>query len=108
LHGAARYSKNLRKHLTNQDKVAYFLLGRKLRRSTLEGKMKRVIAFIILYSSFAILCPSTKAQWEGAEVQRLTYDDLPNETIGSYNLDESVGLFIDEADNLHLFYLEGV
>ncbi|MGB2803663.1 MAG: FlgD immunoglobulin-like domain containing protein [Candidatus Zixiibacteriota bacterium] len=70
--------------------------------------MKRVIAFIILYSSFLILCPGANAQWEGAEVQRLTYDDLPNETIGSYNLDESVGLFIDEADKLHLFYLEGV
>ena len=71
--------------------------------------MKRVISFVILYSSFVMLpSPGTHAQWEGAEVQRLTYDDLRNETIGSYNLDESVGLFIDDADRLHLFYLEGV
>ncbi len=76
--------------------------------------MKRVIASIVFCGvifvlwTFVILCPVTKAQWEDAVVQRLTYDDLPNETIGSYNLDESTGLFIDESDRLHLFYLEGV
>jgi len=61
--------------------------------------MKKLIPFIILYWSFLMLCPGTKAQWEGAQVHRLTYDDLPNETIG---------LHIDDTDNLHLFYLEGV
>jgi len=70
--------------------------------------MKRVMSFVIVYLLFVILCASTNAQWEGAEVQRLTYNDLRNETIGSYNKDESVGLYIDEADNLHLFYLEGI
>ena len=62
--------------------------------------MKRVIAFIILYSSFVILCPGTKAQWDGAEVQRLTYNDVPNTRIHEF--------CIDENDNLYLFYVEGI
>jgi len=57
--------------------------------------MKRVIAFIILYSSFVILCLSTKAQWEGAQVQRLTYNNLRNKV---------KGLYIEEDDKLLLFY----
>ncbi|KPL00117.1 MAG: hypothetical protein AMJ91_05280, partial [candidate division Zixibacteria bacterium SM23_73_3] len=67
--------------------------------------MKKIIAFVILYPflwllwSFLILCPSTKAQWEGAEVQRLTFDSL---------LSKVIGLYIDDQDELHLFYLEGV
>jgi hypothetical protein len=61
--------------------------------------MKKVKSFIILYSSFVILCVSTNAQWDGAEVQRLTYDDLPNGI---------VRIYIDEDETLHLFYLEGV
>jgi len=57
--------------------------------------MKRVIVLVILHLSFVILCPSTKAQWEGAEVQRLTYNDLRNEV---------KGLYIEEDDKLLLFY----
>jgi len=62
--------------------------------------MKKLIAFTILYSLFVILlCPSTKAQWEGAQIQQLTDDDLPNKI---------TGLYIDDNDNLYLFYTEGV
>jgi hypothetical protein len=88
--------KSLGKHLANQDKVAYFLLGRKLSRSTLEGKMKRVIGFIILYSSFVILlCPSTNAQWEGAEVQQLLFNQ---------SMKSRLALYVDKNDKLFLFY----
>ena len=70
--------------------------------------MKKVLAFVILYSSFVILvCSSTNAQWEGAQIQRLTYDNLPNEVIGLHIYEVS-GLYIDDTDKLHLFYLEGV
>ena len=67
--------------------------------------MKKLIAFVIFYSflwilwTFVILCPSTEAQWEGAQIQRLTFDSLPNKVIG---------LYIDDQDELHLFYSEGV
>ena len=58
--------------------------------------MKKLIAFVILYSSFVILlCPGAKAQWEGAEVQRLTYNNLRNKV---------KGLYIQEDDKLLLFY----
>ena len=64
--------------------------------------MKRVIAFIILYSLFVILlCPSARAQWEGAEVQRLTYNDVPD-------IGQELKLYVDSNDNLYLFYLEGI
>ena len=62
--------------------------------------MKRLISFIILFSSFLLLCPSPKAQWEGAQMQRLTYNDVPDKTILAFN--------IDGNDNLYLFYLEGI
>lgn len=71
--------------------------------------MKKVIAFVILYSSFVIfLCHNAKAQWcepygsyqwEEAQIQQLTNDDLPNKI---------VGLYIDDGDMLYLFYSEGV
>ncbi|MGB2988636.1 MAG: hypothetical protein WBC98_01650, partial [Candidatus Zixiibacteriota bacterium] len=62
--------------------------------------MKKLIAFVILYSSFFIfLCPGIDTQWDGAEVQRLTYDDLPNRI---------VGLYVDDTDELFLLYAEGV
>jgi hypothetical protein len=62
--------------------------------------MKKLLVVVIIHSLFVILmCPSTKAQWEGAKVQRLTFDDLPNKVIG---------LYIDDNDKLYLFYLEGV
>jgi hypothetical protein len=70
--------------------------------------MKKLVGFVILYSLFLILCPSTKAQWykpycsyqwEDAQVQRLTYNELPN---------KGVGLYIDDNDKLYLFYLEGI
>jgi hypothetical protein len=57
--------------------------------------MKRLISLIILYSSFLLLCPSIKAQWDGAQVQRLTYNTSINEV---------TGLFIDKDDKLILFY----
>ena len=61
--------------------------------------MKKLIPFIILCWLFVILCPSTKAQWEGAQIQQLTDDYLPNKI---------VGLYIDDGDKLYLFYSEGV
>jgi hypothetical protein len=61
--------------------------------------MKKLILFAILYLSFVLLPVCTNAQWDGAKVQRLTYDDLPNEVIA---------LYIDDTDKLYLFYLEGV
>ncbi|MFH1336201.1 MAG: hypothetical protein ABII96_06760 [Candidatus Zixiibacteriota bacterium] len=62
--------------------------------------MKRLISFIVLFSSFLLLCPSIKAQWEGAQIQRLTYNDVPDKTILAFN--------IDGNDKLYLFYLEGI
>jgi hypothetical protein len=62
--------------------------------------LKRLISFIILYSSFLLLCPSIKAQWEGAQVQRLTYNDVPDKTILEFN--------INDNDKFYLFYLEGI
>ncbi len=65
--------------------------------------MKKGSPFVVLCSLlwilwiFPILCPSTKAQWEGAEVQRLTYDHFWN---------WMVGLDIDDSDKLYLFYTE--
>jgi hypothetical protein len=64
-----------------------------------KGNMKRLLLFIILFSSFLLLCPGIKAQWEGAQIQRLTFDTLPNKV---------VGLYIDENEKLYLFYQEGV
>jgi hypothetical protein len=64
--------------------------------------MKKFIAFLILYSSFIFfLYPSAEAQWEGAEIQQLTDDDLPNRLCCD-------GLYIDDNDKLYLFYLRGV
>jgi hypothetical protein len=63
--------------------------------------MKRIIAFIIFCSclwilgTFVILCSSTKAQWEDAEVQRLTYNTSVNNI---------VGFCIDKNEKLFLFY----
>jgi hypothetical protein len=58
--------------------------------------MKKFLSLIILYSSFIIaLCPSTHAQWEGAQVQRLTYNTSVNRMFG---------LCIDKNDKLFLFY----
>jgi hypothetical protein len=98
---------SLRKHLPNGEKGAYFLLGRKPIKSTRGENMKRLIVFMVLCSflwilwTFLILCPSTNAQWEGAEVQRLTYNDVPE-------ISQEMKLYIDGNDNLHLFYLEGI
>jgi hypothetical protein len=61
--------------------------------------MKRLSLLIIIYSFYSILCPGVKAQWEGAQVQRLTFDNLPNGILK---------LYIDDTDKLYLFYLEGV
>jgi hypothetical protein len=66
--------------------------------------MKKLIAFGILYLSFVILCPDTKAQWEGAQIQQLTDDDLPNRIA----CPGCGGLYIDDNDKLYLFYLQGV
>jgi len=72
--------------------------------------MKKLTAFIILYSflwilcTFVILCSSTQAQWENADIQQLTDDDLPNRIA----CPGCGGLYIDDNDKLYLFYLEGV
>jgi hypothetical protein len=61
--------------------------------------MKKLIAFVILYSSCVMLYDnSAHAQWEGAQVQRLTYNNVA---------DGMVGLYIDDNDKLYLFYREG-
>jgi len=61
-----------------------------------SGRAFRTSLFVILYSSFVILlCPSTKAQWEGAEVQGLFYNQSEKKILG---------LYIDESDKLFLFY----
>ncbi|MGB7062298.1 MAG: T9SS type A sorting domain-containing protein [Candidatus Zixiibacteriota bacterium] len=58
--------------------------------------MKKLIAFVVLYSLFVILlCPGIDAQWEGAEVQQLTYNNLRNKIIG---------LYIGEDEEVLLFY----
>jgi hypothetical protein len=61
--------------------------------------MNRLILFAILYSSF-VMCydNGAHAQWEGAQVQRLTYNNVA---------DGMVGLYIDDNDKLYLFYREG-
>ena len=62
--------------------------------------MKRAIVFVILCLSLVILLHArTEAQWDGAEARRLTYDDLPNRT---------VGIYVNDADELFLFYAQGV
>jgi hypothetical protein len=61
--------------------------------------MKRIAVFAILLVSFVILSPDAKAQWEGAQLVRLTGDDLPNKI---------VGLYISANDKLDLIYAEGV
>jgi hypothetical protein len=88
-----------RKHLTREDETTY-LLVRKLSRTELEGKMKRVISFLVLHLSFVILCVSANAQWEGAEIQRLTHNEVPNTKIHEF--------CIDQNDKLYLFYVEGI
>jgi hypothetical protein len=81
----------------------YYLFGRKLNTLTSGGRMKRVLVFLIFYSflwvlwTFLILCPSTQAQWEDAQVQRLTYNTSVNNMLG---------LCIDKNDKLFLFYLQ--
>jgi len=62
--------------------------------------MKRIMSFVIVHSLFVILCVSTNAQWEGAEVQRLTRNDVPNNRVREF--------CIDENDKLYLFYVEGI
>jgi hypothetical protein len=90
-----------RKYLTNENEIVFYVLGRKGNTFTFEGKMKKLVAFVILYSflwilwTFLILCPSTKAQWEGAQVQRLTYNNSVNRWLS---------LYIDKNDKLFLFY----
>jgi hypothetical protein len=58
--------------------------------------MKKVIAFVILYSSFVILlCSSANAQWEDAQVQRLTFD---------HSACKVIGLHLGDNDKLCMFY----
>ena len=57
--------------------------------------MKRLVSFIILASSFLLLCPNIQAQWEGAQIQQLTSNHVS---------DGLIGLYIDTADKLYLFY----
>jgi hypothetical protein len=75
-----------------------------LRTKALREKMKRILAFFIIYSLFVILPVCAKAQWEGAQIQQLTDDDLPNRIA----CPGCGGLYIDDNDKLYLFYLQGV
>jgi hypothetical protein len=59
--------------------------------------MKKLILFAILYSSFVLLPVCAKAQWEGARVQRLTFNTSANRILG---------LCIDKNDKLFLFYYQ--
>ncbi len=62
--------------------------------------MTKPVALLALCWLLCFLTTSkAQAQWEDAQVQRLTYDSLPN---------EAIRLYVDEEDKLHLFYLEGV
>jgi hypothetical protein len=70
-------------------------LGRRLGESTIQGKMNKLIAFVIFHLSFVILCASTNAQWGGAEAQRLTYNHSRN---------YGTQLYIDESNKLFLFH----
>jgi hypothetical protein len=58
-------------------------------------KVKVILPFIFFLFSLFFFSFVAQAQWEGAVVQRLTFDTLP---------DQSPHLFIDENDKLHLFY----
>jgi hypothetical protein len=68
-------------------------------KGILVGKMKGLLVFIVFYLALLLLGAATNAQWEDAQVQRLTFDSLPNKVIR---------LYVDDQDKLHLFYLEGV
>lgn len=57
--------------------------------------MKKLIALVVFCWSVVSLCSSTEAQWEGAQIQRLTYNRSEN---------SCAGLYIDEHDNLLLLY----
>jgi hypothetical protein len=57
--------------------------------------MKRIAVFAVLLVSFVILSPDAEAQWEGAEIQRLTYNTSRNEI---------EGLYLGNDDSLFLFY----
>jgi len=59
-------------------------------------------AALLLVSSLTLFLlgnTNTHAQWEGAEVRRLTYVDVPNRV---------VGLYVDDTDELFLLYAEGI
>ncbi len=71
-------------------------MEKKLNSWILEGKMRKRIAFVIFCSSLVILlCPATQAQWEEAEVQRLTFD---------HSACKVIGLHLGENDKLCVFY----
>ncbi|MGB2981778.1 MAG: FlgD immunoglobulin-like domain containing protein [Candidatus Zixiibacteriota bacterium] len=61
----------------------------------------RKTTLLLIFSLTLLLLgnANTHAQWEGAEVQQLTHDDLPNRI---------VGLYVDDTDELFLLYAEGV
>jgi hypothetical protein len=62
------------------------------------GKLKIFSAFLVGLFLLLFYSHLAQAQWEGAVVQRMTFDTLP---------DQSPQLFIDENDKLHLFYEHG-
>jgi hypothetical protein len=61
-------------------------------------KVKIILPFIFFLFSLFFFPFIAQAQWEGAVVQRLTFDTLP---------DQRPHLFIDQNDKLHLFYEHG-
>jgi hypothetical protein len=61
--------------------------------------MKRTVSFIFISLLLLLLGLSLKAQWEDAQVQRLTFDSLSNKVIRFY---------VDDQDKLHLFFLKKV
>jgi hypothetical protein len=62
--------------------------------------MRKLIVFLLFSSLFFILLnTNVQAQWEGAQVQRLTYNNLRNKV---------EGLYVEEDDKLLLFYRQTV
>jgi hypothetical protein len=57
--------------------------------------MKRTVSLLFISLLLLLLGPSLKAQWEDAQVQRLTHNHLQNKV---------KGLFVEEDDKLLLFY----
>jgi hypothetical protein len=96
--------KTWEKHLTNGYKILSFVSVKKPDKTTFEGRMKRLLALLVLCLPFVLLCldvhaqryePHGSCQWEDAQVQRLTFDQSSCRVIG---------LYLGNNDKLCVFY----